>query len=86
MRVFLGLIFFMGLDQRGDYELYWSTDPLLELKKFRELMARDRFELILQFLHLNNNADDVPRDHPYHDLLFKICPISEMFIANWQQF
>ena len=49
-------------------------------------MARDRFELILQFLHLNNNADDVPRDHPRHDLLFKIRPISEMFIANWQQF
>ena len=37
-------------------------------------MPRNRFDTLLRYLHLNDNANMKPRDHPEYDKLFKIKP------------
>ena len=72
MRAFIGILMVTGISKRSSFELYWSSDPLLDMKGFRDIMARDRFLNILSFFHLENNERNRPRDHPDHDKIFKV--------------
>ena len=55
MRAFLGIIVAMGLVQQRHLTDYWSQDDIINTSFFRNLMARNRFKLNLQFHHLNNS-------------------------------
>ena len=66
------------------YELYWTTDSLLELRGLKKIMPRNWFELMMQFLHLSDNSTDLPRDHPDHDRLHKIRPLLEHLVERWK--
>ena len=44
------------------------------------IMSRDRFELILSFLHYSNNEDDVARGQPGHDRLFKVRQLIDTIV------
>ena len=48
-------------------------------------MPRNRFQLIMKFLHFNDNSNQIPRGQPGHDRLFKIRPFLSKLIANFQQ-
>ena len=48
-------------------------------------MRRDRFEVILFFLHWANNDDHVPRGQDGHNRLFKICPLIDLFVPKFGQ-
>ena len=51
---------------------------------FLRIMSRDRFLLILKFLHLNNNIIIIPRGEPGHDKIFKIRPLVDKLIREFQ--
>ena len=72
MWAFLGLIVSMGLIVIDYLEDYWSTDCMYKLPFYSAVMKKERFCLILSFLHLFNNEDQVPRGQPGHDPIFKI--------------
>ena len=38
-------------------------------------MSRNRFEKLSQYFHVNNNANQVPREDPAYDTLFKVRPV-----------
>ena len=42
MKAFLSLLLLTGLTKRSSYDLYWSTDPLIEMPRFRSVMCRNR--------------------------------------------
>ena len=48
-------------------------------------MSRDRFLLVLKFLHLTNNDHQVQRGQPGHDKLFKIRKFMVALIKRFQQ-
>ena len=48
-------------------------------------MLRDRFEVILFFLHWENNDDHVPRGQDGHDRLFKIRPLIDLLVPKFGQ-
>ena len=50
MKAFIVTLLLIGLTKRSSYELYWSTDPLITMNGFRNIMPRDRFLDILSFL------------------------------------
>ena len=50
-----------------------------------QIMKRDRFTLILRFLHLNDNRNYKKRGEPGHDPLFELRPFLEPLIAHFQQ-
>ncbi|CAG2195785.1 unnamed protein product [Mytilus edulis] len=72
MRTFIGLLLLMGIIQKPSIESYWSTNCLFNTPSFANAMSRNRFQLILKFLHANNNEQNPARDHPNYDLAGKL--------------
>lgn len=85
MKAVIATILFMGYVRLPSYNDYWSTDPILEMKGFRSLLSRDRFFAIMQFFHICNNDDNLPRDHPDHDRLAKVRPLLNILVPAWQE-
>ena len=77
---FLGLLTAMKFIQVDNFRLYWSTDILYSFPFFGAAMSRDHFHLLLQFLHLSNNADPENRGQT----LSKIKPFLDKLQANFQ--
>jgi hypothetical protein len=93
MLAFLGLILSMGVVKKPTYESYWENNSRswsMETPNFALVMSRNRFQLILQFLHCNNNVDAVPCDQPGYDSLHKIIPvldvINQTFARDYRYF
>lgn len=86
MRAFLALLLLTRISKRSSFELYWSTDPLIDMKGFREVMSRDRFMVILQFFHLVNNDNQLPRGDANYDKAFKIRSIIDYLVPKWQMY
>ncbi len=51
---------------------------------FCDILKRDRFTLILRFLHLNNNNGYIPKGQDGHDPLYKIRPFMDSLVCNFQ--
>ncbi|CAG5041429.1 unnamed protein product [Parnassius apollo] len=70
IKLFFGLILYMGLVKIPKINLYWSTDRVFGQIFAASVMSRNRFELLLQKLHFtNNDTADV------FDRIFKIRPL-----------
>jgi hypothetical protein len=62
MKRFFGLIMFMGLVRLPKLSDYWSTNDILSQSFPRTVMTRNRFELLLQYLHFADNDNINPND------------------------
>ncbi|XP_018402230.1 PREDICTED: piggyBac transposable element-derived protein 4-like [Cyphomyrmex costatus] len=78
MYTFYGLIIMMGIIRKPSYELYWSTNPLLETPIFDKCMTLRRFQSILGFLHFSDN-EEVSTDK-----IRKIRPLLEYLVERFQ--
>lgn len=61
LKIFIGLLLHTGTIQLTRVNDYWKTDPLFNIPIFRKHMSRNRFLLILRYLHFtsaNTRADD----------------------------
>jgi hypothetical protein len=72
---FFGINFFMGYHSLPSYKNYWSADEDFDTSIVRRTMSRNRFEMMLSNLHLNDNTT-IPRDNK--DKIYKIRP----FVIN----
>jgi hypothetical protein len=71
---FFGIAIEMGLVQMPQLNHYWSSSRLYGLEIVRSAMPRERFELLLKFLHFsNNNNKDSNQDR-----MFKLKPLSDL--------
>ena len=86
MQAFISILLLSGISKRSNFELYWSTDSLLDMRGFREIMPRDRFLILLQFFHVVNNNDQPLRDDAAYDKAFKIRPVIDYLVPKWQQY
>lgn len=62
-----------------DISEYWSTDPLLYSPIFGKIMSRNRFQLLLRYIHFYNNNNQVTNDH-----LFKIDMVLQDIKNNFR--
>ena len=73
IKKFLGLILHMGLVSMPTYCEYWSKSRLYSNELFPSVMPRERFQVIMRFLHFGE-------DPQYeNDCLSKICLLSNHF-------
>ena len=77
MKAFLGINLILGINKSPSSEDYWSTDKCIRNEKIQNVMARTRFQSILQNLHFSNNNNDNKTDkmykiHPVIDHLSKV--------------
>ncbi|XP_041355489.1 piggyBac transposable element-derived protein 4-like [Gigantopelta aegis] len=84
MKSFLGILLFMGAVKLPNYASYWSTNALTQMKGFREIMSRDRWQIIWMFFHVCDNTTNLPRDHPNHGPTFKIRPVVDKLIERFR--
>ena len=85
LKVFFAMLIMMGAISLPSLPLYWTSKWPFSLPAFSSLMPRNRFELILKFLHFNNNDNQIPRHEPGHDRLFKIRPFLSSIIDRFQR-
>ena len=76
MKLFLGLLLHMGPFTLPCINLYWSTDILYQNTLWSSVMSRNKFQLLLRFLHFADNCLDS------NDKLYKIRPILNHFNAT----
>ncbi|XP_040067041.1 piggyBac transposable element-derived protein 4-like [Ixodes scapularis] len=78
---FFALIILQGVIEKPDVKSYWSTREVLRTPAFGDVMSRDRFMLIMKFLHLTDN--EAPVDGHPNPKLRKLWPVltrmTEMF-------
>ena len=79
LKDFFGLFFLTGLIKKTELAEYWSTDEVLSTPYFAKVMSRNRFQLILRFLHYT----DRPQDSD--DRIFRVRPILEYLVRKWQE-
>ena len=72
---FLAIAIHMGLVQKPRINDYWSTNRVMTGTFPSTCLKRDRFKMILAFLHLNDNRNYIPAGRQGHDPLFKIRPL-----------
>lgn len=66
MKTFLGLLFHMGPVSLPTISLYWNKSIFYNMPFWRSVMSRNRFQLLLRYLHFADNS--VPSD----DRLYKV--------------
>lgn len=74
----------MGIVRKTTIESYWSKRDILYTPFFQKYMSRNRFQLILANLHLNNNANNPAFGQKDHDPLHKIRPLKSMLDRNFK--
>ncbi|KAI4464043.1 piggybac transposable element-derived protein 4 [Holotrichia oblita] len=87
IRRFIGLIgymdlvkIYMGLVKMPSIENYWSSSLLYRNDVATNTMSRNRFQLLLQALHFDDNEMCPPNDR-----LHKIQRLVDMCVTNFQQ-
>ena len=66
---FLAIMMLMPRVKKLTLNECWSTDQFIKINIFRKIMGRDRYMILLQMLHFNNNSASCD------DPLIKIRPI-----------
>ena len=65
----------MGIVQKPSVRSYWSNDPLLQTPIFSKTMSRDRFSLLLKYLHFVPKEEEIQNDR-----LKKIRPVLDTIV------
>ena len=84
MKKFFALVIAMGLLTQMDVSEYWTVNPVTATPFFPSVMSRDRFLLLLTFIHLNDNKEYIPRGTEGHDPLFKLGPLYHRILARFR--
>ena len=83
-KAFLGFHVLFGINQLPAIRLYWSNDPLIRVLAVQKVMSRNRFDKLSKYFHLNNNANQLPREDVNYDKLFKVQPLLDRVIECCQ--
>ena len=80
MLKFLRIVIEMGLVQMPKIDYYWSKSQLYGSKIIQKTMSRDKFELLLKFLHFSSNEEL----YTNHDRLAKLNPLLDLLEARFE--
>lgn len=75
MSAWLGMRTYMSLIHMPDVKMYWGDDWLFGRGFLSNIMGRDRFEKISQYLHVNSMQNNPARNQPGHDKLCHVRPL-----------
>jgi len=78
---FFGLIIWMGIVRLPKIHLHWSRDEVYNQTFPSKVMSRNRFELLLRFIHFSNNEENDPNDR-----LSKIIYIVDILNRNFKKY
>ncbi|XP_025196777.1 piggyBac transposable element-derived protein 4-like [Melanaphis sacchari] len=65
MYLFIAINMLMARNKKLELREYWSTDALLYTPIFGQIMSRNRYQILLRYLHFTNNDHQVAGDRLY---------------------
>ncbi|KAH9374931.1 hypothetical protein HPB48_014650 [Haemaphysalis longicornis] len=77
---YLSILVISGIVRMPHFRMFWQTGT--RFLAVAELMSRNRFEAILQCLHMNENLQAKARGTNGYDLLLKVRPILDLLKQN----
>ena len=85
MKAFIGITILMGIIQLPRLDMYWqTTNPLITTTAVFSITSRIRFQQIFHYLHLVDNAHQIPADQPGHDKLYKVHNLLDILSRQFQ--
>ena len=85
LKAWLGLLIGMGIKQLPQVSHYWSKEWVLGVPAFASVMTRDRFLVILRYLHFSDNSKMPARGQPGFDKLYKVRPLLDALKTRFKQ-
>lgn len=79
--VMFALMLLMPLSKKHVLQHYWRHDPYLGTPMFNKSMSRDRFSLLLRFLHFADKGN-----HNKDDRIWKVREIISMFLSRYRKY
>lgn len=79
IKAFFGLVMYMGIVKYPKISDYWRKDILFVNKFVKQVMSRNRFQLLLRFLHFSNDQEAPPGDR-----LHKISKVLSMIECKYK--
>ena len=73
----LTVVILMRVVHKPSFVMYWSTDSLISTPIFSQIMSRDRFFILMRFLHYADNKNINLAD-PDQDKLYKVREVVNM--------
>ena len=83
MRQIIALHVLNGIVKKPEISQYWSTDPFLRSSIFNEVMSRNQFQSITEFLHFKDNSK-YEIHYPTRDKLYKVRPLVEYLVGKFK--
>jgi len=87
IKAYLAIRFIHGIKTLPSERHYWSNNDILRVRKVQNIMPRNRYLKINQYLHFNDSTTAFPREHDNHDKLHLIRPLitrlSETFSSQY---
>ena len=84
LKKFLAMVIIMGLISYPSIEDYWVISWPLATPTFSSILSRDRFSLLMKFLHLNDSTKYVTKGQPGYDPLYELRPFVDPLLANFK--
>ncbi|XP_048587830.1 piggyBac transposable element-derived protein 4 [Nematostella vectensis] len=85
MKAFFGLNIAMGIVKLPEAKMYWQKKIwLLTVPSFSQVMSRNRFFQILQYIHVSDDSNIVPSGQPGYDKLHKIKPLLNLLFPKFE--
>lgn len=81
IRKFIGILYFSGIHQVPQTDLYWSEQPVFRCDIIKAAMNRDRFRAIKSYFHVCNNSEINASDK-----FAKVAPLNNMLNEKFMQF
>lgn len=75
----------VGVVDKPEITMYWSTRPSVETPFFSKHMCRNRLYQIMMMFHLNDNHNNLPSHDPLHVKKFKIKPLIDHLASHFQE-
>ena len=85
MKAYLGINKLMGIHVPPDIYSYWSSNEYLGVEAIKKIMSRSRFVKLNQYVHLNNNEDEIPYGTAGYNSLFKIQPALDIIKKTFSE-
>lgn len=82
IKKFIGILNLMSIIHLPNSRSFWN--PIIGNRIIQDTMSLNKFELIKQFLHFNDNTKMLPSDHENHDRLYKLRPFLNYLKRKFQ--
>jgi len=83
MKLFLAMTMLMGVVHKPTIDMYWTKSSLFATPVFGNLLCRNRYCLILKFLHFSNNDDMPDKNDADYDRLFKVREVYDILTSGF---